>query len=71
MPTPSITVRGLLLDMDGTLVNSDAVVARIWRDWAAEQGLDPDEVLRVAHGLAGPPDDGHGAARAFHGAEPC
>ncbi|WP_405803340.1 HAD-IA family hydrolase [Streptomyces sp. NBC_01187] len=53
MPTPSITVRGLLLDMDGTLVNSDAVVARIWRDWAAEQGLDPDEVLRVAHGRQG------------------
>ena len=53
MPTPSITVRGLLLDMDGTLVNSDAVVARVWRGWATEQGLDPDEVLRVAHGRQG------------------
>ncbi|WP_369202309.1 HAD-IA family hydrolase [Streptomyces sp. PU-14G] len=53
MTTPSITVRGLLLDMDGTLVNSDAVVARIWRGWATEKGLDPDEVLRVAHGRQG------------------
>ncbi|GAA2595439.1 HAD-IA family hydrolase [Streptomyces axinellae] len=53
MPTPSITVRGLLLDMDGTLVNSDAVVARVWRGWATEQGLDPEEVLRVAHGRQG------------------
>ncbi|MFF9554393.1 HAD-IA family hydrolase [Streptomyces albus] len=53
MPTPPITVRGLLLDMDGTLVNSDAVVARVWRGWAVEHGLDPEEVLRVAHGRQG------------------
>lgn len=53
MPMSSITIRGLLLDMDGTLVNSDAVVARTWRGWAAENGLDPDEVLRVAHGRQG------------------
>ncbi|MDJ1130660.1 HAD-IA family hydrolase [Streptomyces iconiensis] len=53
MQMPSITVLGLLLDMDGTLVNSDAVVARIWRGWAAEKGLDPEEVLRVAHGRQG------------------
>ncbi|WP_031028233.1 HAD-IA family hydrolase [Streptomyces albus] len=53
MPTSPITVRGLLLDMDGTLVNSDAVVARVWRGWAVEHGLDPEEVLRVAHGRQG------------------
>ncbi|MER7410597.1 MULTISPECIES: HAD-IA family hydrolase [Streptomyces] len=53
MPQQSITAGGLLLDMDGTLVNSDAAVARIWRGWAAEKGLDPDEVLRVAHGRQG------------------
>lgn len=53
MPMPSITVSGLLLDMDGTLVNSDAVVDRVWRGWAAEKGLDPEEVLRVAHGRQG------------------
>lgn len=45
-----LTARGLLLDMDGTLVDSDAVVERIWRRWAASRGLDADEVLKVAHG---------------------
>ncbi|MGW8376355.1 HAD-IA family hydrolase [Streptomyces sp. ODS28] len=53
MPIPSLTASGLLLDMDGTLVNSDAVVERIWRGWAVDKGLDPDEVLRVAHGRQG------------------
>lgn len=53
MPIPSLTARGLLLDMDGTLVNSDAVVERIWRRWAADKGVDPDEVLRIAHGRQG------------------
>ncbi|MFE2184191.1 HAD-IA family hydrolase [Streptomyces sp. NPDC059455] len=46
----SLTTRALLLDMDGTLVNSDAVVERYWRIWAAEQGLDPEQILKVAHG---------------------
>ncbi|MET7638688.1 HAD-IA family hydrolase [Streptomyces sp. NPDC005438] len=40
----------LLLDMDGTLVDSDAVVERVWRAWSARQGLDPEYVLSVAHG---------------------
>ncbi|GAA2087786.1 HAD family hydrolase [Streptomyces albiaxialis] len=52
-PTSPLVARGLLLDMDGTLVNSDAVVEFIWRGWAAEHGLDPDEVMRVAHGRQG------------------
>ncbi|WP_413809836.1 HAD-IA family hydrolase [Streptomyces sp. OE57] len=49
----SLTARALLLDMDGTLVNSDAVVERYWRIWAAEQGLDPEQVLKVVHGRQG------------------
>ncbi|MEU4109485.1 MULTISPECIES: HAD-IA family hydrolase [unclassified Streptomyces] len=48
-----LTARALLLDMDGTLVNSDAVVERIWRRWAASQGLDGDEVMSVVHGRQG------------------
>ncbi|MFD5401775.1 HAD-IA family hydrolase [Streptomyces griseorubiginosus] len=48
-----LTARALLLDMDGTLVNSDAVVERIWRRWAAEHGLDGDEVMKVVHGRQG------------------
>ncbi len=46
-------VKALLLDMDGTLVNSDAVVERCWRRWAAEHGLDGDSVIRVVHGRQG------------------
>ncbi|MEV7283719.1 HAD-IA family hydrolase [Streptomyces sp. NPDC093252] len=55
VPAPSavLTARALLLDMDGTLVNSDAVVDRIWRRWADRQGLDGDEVMRVVHGRQG------------------
>ncbi|MFF0426846.1 HAD-IA family hydrolase [Streptomyces sp. NPDC004520] len=52
--TPAtLTARALLLDMDGTLVNSDAVVERCWRRWADRQGLDGDEVLKVVHGRQG------------------
>ncbi|MCM2579301.1 HAD-IA family hydrolase [Streptomyces meridianus] len=49
-PVRPLTARALLLDMDGTLVNSDAVVERCWRRWAAEQGLEADHVLRHVHG---------------------
>ncbi|MGW2613943.1 HAD-IA family hydrolase [Streptomyces sp. NPDC001500] len=50
---PVLTARALLLDMDGTLVNSDAVVERIWRRWADAHGLDGDEVMKVVHGRQG------------------
>ncbi|RPF33135.1 HAD family hydrolase [Streptomyces sp. TLI_185] len=48
-----LTARALLLDMDGTLVNSDAVVERIWRRWSERHGLDADEVMKVVHGRQG------------------
>lgn len=51
--TFELGARAVLLDMDGTLVNSDAVVERCWRRWALRQGLDPDEVLKVVHGRQG------------------
>ncbi|TXS54957.1 HAD-IA family hydrolase [Streptomyces sp. t39] len=50
---PVLTARAVLLDMDGTIVNSDAVVERCWRAWAVRQGLDPAEVLKVVHGRQG------------------
>ncbi|WP_330238629.1 HAD-IA family hydrolase [Streptomyces sp. NBC_00525] len=53
MPATALTAKALLLDMDGTLVNSDAVVERCWRRWALRQGLDPEEVLKVVHGRQG------------------
>lgn len=48
-----LTTRALLLDMDGTIVNSDAVVERCWREWAVSHGLDPQEALKVVHGRQG------------------
>ncbi|MGP4048040.1 HAD family hydrolase [Streptomyces sp. 2A115] len=51
--TTVLTARALLLDMDGTLVNSDAVVERIWRRWSDRHGLDADEVMKVVHGRQG------------------
>ncbi|MFF4950091.1 HAD-IA family hydrolase [Streptomyces chattanoogensis] len=51
--TTTLTARALLLDMDSTIVNSEAVVERCWRRWAAEQGLDAEEVLKVVHGRQG------------------
>lgn len=40
----------LLFDMDGVLIDSTPAVARVWRGWAAEHGLNPDEVIARAHG---------------------
>ncbi|MFJ4875555.1 HAD-IA family hydrolase [Streptomyces sp. NPDC088745] len=51
--TTVLPFKALLLDMDGTLVNSDAVVERCWREWALEHGLDPAEALKVVHGRQG------------------
>ncbi|GAA1904903.1 HAD family hydrolase [Streptomyces durmitorensis] len=48
-----LTARALLLDMDGTLVNSDAVVERCWRRWSERYGLDFDAVIKVVHGRQG------------------
>jgi len=39
-----------LFDLDGVLVDSRAVVDRVCRLWAQRHGLDPEQVLRIAHG---------------------
>lgn len=44
------TVAAVLLDMDGTLVDSDAAVERAWKVWAGEYGIDARAALAVAHG---------------------
>ncbi|HSK57971.1 MAG TPA: HAD-IA family hydrolase [Actinomycetospora sp.] len=41
---------GVLLDMDGTLVDSGAAVERAWRRWARRWGTDPAAVLAVMAG---------------------
>ncbi|MGZ4232357.1 MAG: HAD-IA family hydrolase [Solirubrobacteraceae bacterium] len=40
----------VLVDLDGTLVDSTAPVRRVWNKFAQRHGLDPDEVERFAHG---------------------
>jgi sugar-phosphatase len=45
-----IRCRALLFDMDGVLVDSTPAVARVWTAWANRLGLDPDQVVRRAHG---------------------
>ena len=37
--------------MDGTLLNSMAVVERIWGAWAERNGLDPVEFTKTVHGV--------------------
>lgn len=44
------TVDAVLFDMDGTLVDSDAVVRRSWAVWAAQRGIDSADILRVSPG---------------------
>jgi sugar-phosphatase len=39
--------------MDGTLVDSTAVVERLWLEWAKPHDLDSQRVLRVIHGRQG------------------
>ena len=51
--TVVLTARALLLDMDGTLVDSGRAVQRVWQRWATEHGLDIDVVLGVVHGRQG------------------
>lgn len=51
--TQTIPARAVLLDMDGTLVDSTAVVERIWLRWAAQHDLDRETVLRTVHGRQG------------------
>ncbi|KQN42430.1 HAD-IA family hydrolase [Frigoribacterium sp. Leaf44] len=46
----TLTCRAIVFDMDGTLVDSTAVVERIWGDFAAEHELDVVELLAFAHG---------------------
>jgi alpha-glucosidase len=43
-------VEAVLLDMDGTLVDSDAAVERAWITWAREHGVEPEAALAISHG---------------------
>lgn len=49
--TETVLVRGVLLDMDGTLVDSTPLVEAIWGEFAAAHNLDAREILSYSHGL--------------------
>ena len=51
--TETIHARAALLDMDGTLVDSTAVVERLWLAWAEPHGIAPETVLSTVHGRQG------------------
>jgi len=43
-------IEAVLLDMDGTLVDSDAAVERAWREWAREFEIDHAVIAPIMHG---------------------
>lgn len=54
LPTETVktlTVRAVLFDMDGTLVDSTAIVEQVWSEFAGRYGLDIEEILRTSHGV--------------------
>jgi sugar-phosphatase len=50
MPHAVLIVDAVLFDMDGTLVDSNSVVDRMWTEFAVTLGLDPQAVRTFAHG---------------------
>jgi sugar-phosphatase len=44
------TCQAVLFDLDGVLVDSTPCVTRVWSQWASHHGLDPQQVIHVAHG---------------------
>ncbi|MGN6416326.1 MAG: HAD-IA family hydrolase [Pseudobacter sp.] len=45
------SIDAVLLDMDGTILNSIKSAERVWAIWAAKQGLDVDAFLPTIHGI--------------------
>jgi len=46
----NLICKAVLFDMDGTLVDSNAVVERAWSRWAARHGIPVQAVLSFSHG---------------------
>ena len=49
-PIQGTRIEAVLLDMDGTLVNSHAAVERAWRQWAREFAVDHEHIEPIMHG---------------------
>ena len=46
----TLTCKAVLFDMDGTLVDSTAIVEHAWGGWAARHGIPLETVLSFSHG---------------------
>ena len=46
----SFGCNAFLFDLDGVLVDSTAVVERLWSEWAERRGIEVKRILEVAHG---------------------
>ena len=44
------TGRAFLFDMDGTILDSNAIVEKLWRIFAKRHNLDADDILSFSHG---------------------
>lgn len=44
-------VHAVLFDLDGVLVESKDATERVWLDWAARHGIEPDELRAAMHGV--------------------
>jgi sugar-phosphatase len=49
-PMISVLCQGLLVDMDGVLVDSTPAVARVWTRWALKHNMDPEYAVQFSHG---------------------
>ncbi|KAI1383113.1 HAD-like protein [Hypoxylon trugodes] len=49
-PPFEVTFKGLLFDMDGTIIDSTAAVVKHWHTVGNEIGVDPKVILQTSHG---------------------
>ena len=47
---PLLHANALLFDLDGVLIDSTPAVQRVWTAWATQQGFDPADTVKRAHG---------------------
>ncbi|KAG0649685.1 Glycerol-1-phosphate phosphohydrolase 1 [Hyphodiscus hymeniophilus] len=49
-PPERVTFKGLLFDMDGTIIDSTNAVVKHWHTIGKELGVDPEVILQTSHG---------------------
>jgi sugar-phosphatase len=46
----ALTCKAILFDLDGTLVESNSFIERLWQDWGRQHGIAPQYMSEVMHG---------------------